>query len=52
MDIPEPVDYVVVSVPKAVAPQILKDCIEKKVEAVTFYTSGFAETDTEDGIRL
>jgi len=52
MDIPEPVDLVIVAVPRAVAPRILEDCIRKEVVVAHFYTSGFAETDTEDGIKL
>lgn len=52
LDIPEPIDLAVVAVPRAVAPQILEDCIHKGVAAAQFFTSGFAETDTEEGIRL
>ncbi len=52
LDIPEPVDLAIVSVSRAVAPQILEDCIRKGVAAAQFYTAGFAETDTEEGKRL
>ena len=52
MDIPGPVDYVIASVPRAVAPKIVEDCIQKKVGGACFFTSGFAETGTEEGIRL
>jgi acyl-CoA synthetase (NDP forming) len=52
LDIPEPVDLAIVAVPKPVAYRILEDCIKKDVAAAHFFTSGFAETDTEDGIRL
>ncbi len=51
-EIPEPVDLVIVAVPRAVAPRILEDCIRKEVAAAHFFTSGFAETDTEEGIKL
>jgi acyl-CoA synthetase (NDP forming) len=51
-DIPGPVDYVIAAVPRAVAPIIVKDCIQKNVSGVCFFTSGFAETGTEEGIRL
>ncbi|MCH9036725.1 MAG: CoA-binding protein, partial [Chloroflexi bacterium] len=30
-DIPEPIDFVIVSVPRKIAPMILEDCIAKKV---------------------
>jgi acyl-CoA synthetase (NDP forming) len=52
LDIPEPVDFVIVNVPREIAPQILEDCIKKKVAAAHFFSSGFAETDTEEGISL
>ena len=52
LDIPDEVDYVIVAVPRAAAPKIVKDCIEKKVGGVMLFTSGFAETNTEEGIRL
>jgi len=52
IDIPEPVDLVIVAVPRPVAYRILEDCIKKNVAAAHFFTSGFGETDTEEGIRL
>ena len=52
LDIPEPIDLVIIAVPRAVAPEILDDCIRKEVVAAHFFTSGFSETDTEEGIRL
>ena len=52
LHIPGPVDYVVAAVPRAIAPKIVEDCIRKEVGGVCFFTSGFAETNTEEGIRL
>ncbi len=52
LDIPEPVDLAIVAVPRRVALGVLEDCIGKKVAAAHFFTSGFAETDTEEGIKL
>jgi acyl-CoA synthetase (NDP forming) len=52
LEIPEPIDLVIVAVPRAVAPRILEDCIRKQVGAAHFFTSGFTETDSEDGIRI
>ncbi|MFH1381869.1 MAG: CoA-binding protein [Chloroflexota bacterium] len=49
LDIPEPIDLVVVAVPRAVAPKILEDCIQKDVAVAHFFTSGFSESDTEEG---
>jgi len=50
--IPEAIDLAIVAVPKQVAYRILEDCIKKDVAAAHFFTSGFTETETEDGIRL
>jgi len=52
LDIPEEIDYVLCAVPRQVSPRIVADCIAKGVGAVTLFTSGFAETETEEGIRL
>jgi len=52
LDIPEEIDYVLCAVPRQISPRIIADCIEKGVGAVTLFTSGFAETETEEGIRL
>ncbi len=52
MDVPGEVDLVIVAVPRPIAPRILEDCIRKDVAAAHFFTSGFAETDTEEGITL
>ncbi|MCH8108924.1 MAG: CoA-binding protein [Chloroflexi bacterium] len=51
-DIPDEVDYVLVAVPRRVAPFVLKDCIEKNVGGVGMFTSGFAETESDEGIEL
>src|SRR3989442_6274029 len=48
--VPDDVDYVVCAVPRPIAPRIIADCVEKKVGAVALFTSGFAETETEEGI--
>jgi acyl-CoA synthetase (NDP forming) len=51
-DIPDEIDYVLCSVPRHVAPRITLDAATKKVGVVAYFTSGFAETDEELGIRL
>jgi acyl-CoA synthetase (NDP forming) len=51
-EVPGEVDYVLVAVPRAVAPRVLQDCITKGVGCVAMFTSGFAETETEEGVRL
>ena len=52
LDIPEPVDLAIICVPRAIVPRILEDCIRKEVAVAHFFTSGFAETETEEGLRL
>jgi len=52
LDIPDEVDYVVCAVRRAITPQIVADCIRKGVTAVSLFTSGFAETEEEEGVRL
>jgi acyl-CoA synthetase (NDP forming) len=51
-EVPERIDYAVSAVPRQVAPRILKDCIDNKVASIGFFTSGFAETTEELGIKL
>ena len=51
VEIPEPVDYVVMAVPRRAAPFVLKDAIAKGVKTVHMFTSGFAESG-EEGIQL
>ncbi len=51
-EIPEPVDYAVCAVPRHVAPRVLVDCIASGVAGIGMFTSGFAETGEELGIRL
>jgi len=52
LDIPDEIDYVVCAVPRPVAPRIVTDCVAKKVGGVSLFTSGFAETGEEEGMRL
>jgi acyl-CoA synthetase (NDP forming) len=52
LDIPGPIDYVIVSVPREVAPLVLRDCIAKGVGGAMLFTSGFAETATDKGREL
>ena len=52
LEIPDEIDFVLVAVPRNVAPFILRQCVEKDVAGAAFFTSGFAETDSEDGREL
>jgi acyl-CoA synthetase (NDP forming) len=52
MDVPGEVDYVMLAVPRPVAPRVMADCAKKGVGAAALFTSGFAETGEEEGIKL
>jgi acyl-CoA synthetase (NDP forming) len=52
MDVPDEIDYVMLAVPRQVAPRVLADCVKKGVGGVALFTSGFAETGEDDGIKL
>jgi len=51
VEIPEAVDYVVVAVPRRVVPFVLKDAIAKGVKTVHLFTSGFAESGSDEGVQ-
>lgn len=44
LDIPDPVDYVISSVPARLVPDLLEDCITKGVRVLHLFTAGFTET--------
>ena len=52
LEIPEPVDFVVVAVPRRAAPFVLQDAISKGVAGAAMFTAGFAETAEAEGIDL
>jgi len=52
--IPVNLDLVIISVPAKIVPQIMRDCVEKKVKNVTIISSGFSEignNSLEDELR-
>jgi acyl-CoA synthetase (NDP forming) len=50
--IPERLDLVIVTVPPAAVPEVVRDCVDAKVLNVQICTSGFSETGQEEGKRL
>src|SRR5215217_7892466 len=50
--IPEPVDYVISSVPAPAVPQLVDDAIATGVRAIHFFTAGFRETGEADRAEL
>ena len=51
-DIPEPVDFAVVAVPRDASPTVLRDAIAKGVAGLSMFTAGFAETAEDEGREL
>lgn len=47
LDTPDPVDHVISQVPAAVVPELVDQCIAKKVRSIHFFTAGFSETGDE-----
>ncbi len=52
MEIPEEIDLVICAVPRQVTPFIMKDAVAKQVGGISMFTSGFAETGEEIGVKL
>ena len=52
MDVPGPVDHVTCAIRASLTPQLMKDCVAKKVKLVQLFTAGFSESGEEEGIRL
>ena len=51
-DIPDPLDYVISSVPASQVLDMLEDCIQKGVKAVHLYTARFSETGRKEAAEL
>ncbi len=51
-EVPGPVDLVTSLIPAEATPQLVRDCVTKRVKAVQLFTAGFAETGEEEGRRL
>jgi acyl-CoA synthetase (NDP forming) len=50
--IPDPVDYVIVLIPRAKVLDVLDDCAAKGVKAVQLFSAGFSESDEAEGFEL
>lgn len=48
LDTPDPVDHVISQVPASVVPQLVDQCVEKKVRSIHFFTAGFSETGDKE----
>jgi acyl-CoA synthetase (NDP forming) len=52
LDVPVPIDYVILSIGAAMVPSVISDCIKKGVRAAHIYSAGFGETGLKEGIEL
>ncbi|MFX0098031.1 MAG: CoA-binding protein [Candidatus Hodarchaeota archaeon] len=52
-DVPEsiPVDYAIIAVPKHLVPEVLDQCIARRINMVQIFTSGYSEHDPVEGKR-
>ena len=46
--VPEPIDYVIIAVPRRYVLDIIKECVEVGVKLGTIFTSGFSELGNKD----
>jgi acyl-CoA synthetase (NDP forming) len=51
-DIKGEVDFVISAIPAKFTPQLMRDCVEKRVKAVHLFTSGYSEIEDEIGKHL
>jgi acyl-CoA synthetase (NDP forming) len=49
-DVPEPIDFAIISVPAKLVPGVLEDCLAKGVKAAEIFTAGFSEVGDEGRI--
>jgi len=50
--VPAEVDYAILALASRIVPKVLEECINKGVKTVHCYAAGFAESGTEQGIKL
>ncbi len=52
LDVPGPIDCVIVAIPARGTPQLMRECVQKQVKVVSLFTSGFSETGSWTGKEL
>ena len=50
LDVPEPVDMAIITVPALLVTQTMKECVKKGVKVSIVITAGFAETGDEGSV--
>lgn len=48
-EVPEDIDYAIISIPSKHVVEAVKECVAKKVKVVHIFTAGFSEIGTEEG---
>jgi len=48
LDTPDPVDHVISQVPASAVPELVDQCVAKKIRSIHFFTAGFSETGDEE----
>jgi acetyltransferase len=51
-EVPDPIDYVIIAIPRHLVPGSLKGCVAKGVKVTHIYTAGFSEVGAEEGPKL
>jgi len=51
-ELPEKVDLAVISLPRSLVPGIIKECVDKRISAITIVTQGFTDANDGEGKRL
>lgn len=51
MDVPEPVEFVVIAIPYTDVPKVMEDCVAKGIKAGLIVSSGLGESG-EEGVRV
>jgi len=51
-ELPEKVDLAVISLPRPLVPGIVKECVDKRISAITIVTQGFTDANDGEGKRL
>lgn len=52
LDTPDPVDHVISQVPASVVPELVDQCVAKRVRSIHFFTAGFSETGDDDMVAV
>jgi len=51
-ELPEKVDLAVISLPRSLVPGVVKECVDKRISAITIVTQGLTDANDAEGKRL